>query len=113
MMAAPVTELVQGRPVPIDRFEISLRPRDLDEIVNGAVEGTLAADAEVGAGRVDQRFGVRQDETLGNRRGNCRQPFRQVFALVGVEDREAFQERYRIRLVPAAVRPPAVPSWPC
>src|SRR5260221_9675919 len=97
MMAGLVNELVQGRPVPIDRFEISLRPRDLDEIVNGAVEGTLAADAEVSAGRVDQLFGVRQDETLGNRRGNYRQTFRQGFALGGVKDREAFHEEDRIR----------------
>ena len=58
-MAAPMTELMHGRPVPIDRLEIGLGARHLDEIVVRAVEGALAADAEVGAGSSDQRLGVR------------------------------------------------------
>ena len=73
----------------------------------GAVEGALAADAEVSAGGGDQRLGVRQDEPLGNRRGSGHQPFRQVLALVGVEHRESFEERDRVGLVSVALGPPA------
>ena len=68
-----MTELMERRPVPIDGLEIGLGPRHLDEIVDGAVEGALAANAEVSAGRGDQRLGVRQDEPLGNRRGSAGQ----------------------------------------
>ena len=37
--------------MPVDGREIRLGPRDLVEIVAGAVEGTLAADTEVGTNR--------------------------------------------------------------
>src|SRR6516225_4884147 len=94
-----MTELVQGRPVPFDGLVIGLGPRNLNEIMDGAVEGAIAADAEVGAGRGDQCLGVRQDEPVGNRCGSARQFARQVFALVGVEHRESFQKRDRIGLV--------------
>jgi len=97
--ARPMTELVQGRPVPVDGLVIGLGPRNLNEIMDGAVEGAIAADAEVGAGRGDQCHGVRQDEPVGNRCGSARQFARQVFALVGVEHRESFQKRDRIGLV--------------
>jgi hypothetical protein len=61
-----MTELVQSRPVPVDGLVIGPGPRDLNEIMDGAVEGAIAADAEVGAGHGDQCLGVRQDEPLGN-----------------------------------------------
>ena len=61
-----MTKLMQGGPVPVDRFEIGVRPRDLDEIMVRAVEGAIAADAEVGAGRSDERLDLRQDHSLGN-----------------------------------------------
>src|SRR5207247_2418211 len=44
--ASPMTELVQGRPVPVDGLEISVGPRHLDEIIVGVVEGAIAAEAE-------------------------------------------------------------------
>src|SRR5215469_13460289 len=91
--ARPMTELVQGRPVPVDGLVIGLGPRNLYEIIVRAIEGAIAADAEVGAGRGDQCLGVRQDEPVGNRCGSARQFARQVFALVGVEHRESFQKR--------------------
>src|SRR5260221_59315 len=106
-MAAPMAELVQGCPVPVDRLEIGVGPRDLDEIVARAVEGALAANAEVGAGGGDQRFGARLDEPFWNRRGRCRQRRGQVLALVGVEHREALEERDRVGLVAIAFGPPA------
>ena len=81
-MADPVTELVQGRPVPVDRLEIGVGPRHLDEIVGRAVEGAVAADAEVGAGRGDQRLGVGQDKPLGNRR-RCGDQIRRAGSRIG------------------------------
>ena len=77
-----MTKLMQGRPMPIDGLEIGLRPRNLDEIVAGAVEGTIAADAEVGAGSSDQRLGMGENQPVRHRRGSCRQRFGQILALV-------------------------------
>ena len=57
--ARPMTELVQGGPVPVDGFEISVGARYLDEIIGRIVEGAIAADAEVRAGRSDQHLCVR------------------------------------------------------
>jgi hypothetical protein len=74
------------------------------KIIVGAVKGTIAAGAEVCAGRGDQRLGVRQDEPLGNRCGSARQFARQVFALIGVEHRKSFEERDRVGLVSVALR---------
>ena len=51
-----MAELVQGRAVPVDRFEIGLRRRDHHEVGARRVEGAVAADAEVDAGRADQRL---------------------------------------------------------
>src|SRR5258708_29939212 len=46
-MTNPMAKLMQGGPVPIDGLEIGVGARDLNEIVNGAVECPLAADAKV------------------------------------------------------------------
>jgi hypothetical protein len=47
-MATQWQSLKQGRPMPVDGLEIGHGPRDLDEIVAGAVDGALAADTKVG-----------------------------------------------------------------
>ena len=62
-MAAPLqcAELMTDGAVPVDRLEISRRRRHLDEIGARHIEGAIAADAEIGAGRADQRLGLRQD----------------------------------------------------
>jgi hypothetical protein len=62
-----MTELVQGRTVPVDGLEISVGRRHLDEIIGRVVEGAIAADAEVRAGRSDQHVCVRYPEPFGNR----------------------------------------------
>src|SRR6266851_2782157 len=80
-------------PVPIDRLEISRRRRDLDVVGARDVEGAVAADAEIGAGRADQRLGLRQDQIFAKRRRRRRYVRWEILALVGVEDREAFEER--------------------
>jgi hypothetical protein len=96
-MAAGVPKLVQGRAVRVDRFEIGLRRRDHHEVRARRVEGAVAADAEVDAGRPDQRFDARFDQARQRRRGNGRKVSRQVFALGGVEDGEPLEERDRGR----------------
>jgi hypothetical protein len=51
-----MTELMECGPVPIDRFEISHRRRHLHEITRRVVVGARTADAEIRAGRRDQRL---------------------------------------------------------
>ena len=106
-MSDPVTELVQGRPVPVDRLEIGVGPRHLDVVVGRAVEGAVAADAEIGAGRADQGLGLGQDQALGHGRRRGDQPVGKVLALIRVEHREPLEERDGARLVAVAFGPPA------
>jgi hypothetical protein len=82
-----------------------LRPRHLYEINDGVVEGAIAADAEIRARRGDQRLGVRQDKSLGNRCGSARQFRRQIFALVRIEHGEPLEEWHRVGLVSVPLRP--------
>jgi hypothetical protein len=63
-----MTELMQGRPVPVDGLEISFGPPHLYEIIVRAIEGAIAADTEVRAGRGDQCLCLRHDEPFRNRR---------------------------------------------
>ena len=111
-MAAGVADFMQRRPVPVDRFEIGLRRWDLHEIMPRVVEGPLAADAEIHAGRPDQRLGLRQDEVGLDRRRDRHHLVGQALALRRVEDGEALEERDRLRFLAglarrAGVRPPA------
>src|SRR5581483_2890546 len=63
------------------------------------IEGAVAADAKVDAGRLDQRFDRRLDQ-VGRRRWRSRgYPVRESVALIAIEDGEAFQKRDRLRLV--------------
>ena len=63
-----MTELVQRRAVPVDRLEIGLRRRHLHEVGRRHVEGAAAADAEVDAGRRDQRLDPGLDQAGLRRR---------------------------------------------
>ena len=103
-----MTELMQGRPVPVDRLEISVGPRHLNVVLGRTVEGAIATHAEVGAGRGDQRLGLGQDQPLGHGRRDGDQPVGKVLALIGVEHRESFEERDRAGLVTVALRPLAL-----
>src|SRR5580658_9295882 len=97
-----------GRPVPIDRLEISLRRRHLDEIMGRAIEGPRPADAEIGTGGCDQRLGLRLDQA--RRRWRCSDAdfFGQALALVRVEDGEALEERDHAGLFAGLPGPPAL-----
>src|SRR5258706_10286917 len=100
-----MANLVQRGPVPIDWLEIRVGPRDLHIIVGRTVEGAIATDAEIGAGRGDQRFGLRQDQTVRHRHGRGYETLGKALALIAVEDREAFEEWDRARLVAVAFGP--------
>ena len=109
-MADPMTELVECRPVPIDRLEIGVRPGHLHVILRGAVEGPVAADAEIGAGRGDQRLGLGQDQTLGHRRRGGRPDLAgKALALIGVEHGKSLEERDRPGLRRRRAPPACVP----
>src|SRR6516162_9680264 len=107
-MARKMRKLVERRAVPVDGLEICLRPRHLYEIVPRIIKGAVAADAKIGTGGSDQRFGLRKDQSFGKRRGSACQFRRKIFALVGVEHSESFEEWDRVRLVSIALRPPAL-----
>ena len=108
-MSDPVTELVERRPVPVDRLEIGVGPRHLHVILRRAVEGAVAADAEIGAGRGDQRLGLGEDQTLGHRRRRGRPDLAgKVLALIGVEHGESLEERDRPGLRRRRARPAGV-----
>jgi hypothetical protein len=94
-----MNQFMQHRAMPVDRLEVARRRRHLDKILARHIKGTVAADANVGAGRADQRLGLRQDEVFARRHRRRRQIFRQILALVGVEHREALQKRDRFGLV--------------
>src|SRR6516162_48479 len=102
-MTSPMTKLMYRRAVPVDRLEIRLGPRDLYEVIRRAVEGAIATDTEVGGGRVDERFSVRQNETVWYRCGSASQFRRQTVALIGVEHRKPLEEWDRIRLIAVAL----------
>jgi hypothetical protein len=85
----------RGRAVPVDRLEIGLRRRDHHEVRVRRVEGSIAADAEVDAGRPDQRLDPGHDQARQRRWCDGRNLGRKVFVLGGVEDGEPLQERDR------------------
>ena len=90
---------MEDRPVPVDRLEEGRRRRHLDVIGARDIEGAVAADADIGAGRADQRLGLRQDQVFGQRLRRRRDLGRYILALVGIEDREALEKRDRLGLV--------------
>src|SRR5437879_4698042 len=90
---------MKNRPVKIYRLEESRRRWHLDVIGARDIEGAVAADADIGAGGPDQRFGLRQDEIFGSGCWRWRDVGGKILALVGIEDREALKERDRFRLV--------------
>ena len=97
-------ELMKDGPVPVDRLEKRRGRRHLDVVGARDVEGAVAADADIGAGRADQRLGLRQDQVFGERLRRRRDVGRKILALVGVEDREALEKRDRFRLVAGFAR---------
>src|SRR3954452_15586310 len=98
-MTAGMRQLVESRSMPIDWFKIGLRRRHLHIIFRRHIEGTVAADAEVDAGRLDQVFDLRLDQA--RRRGwrRCRDLWRQAVALITVEDCELLEERNGMRFL--------------
>ena len=87
-----MAELMANRPVKINRLKEGRGRRHLDVVGAGDVEGAVAADADIGAGRTDQRLGLRQDQVFGERFRRRRDRGRKILALVGIKDREAFEE---------------------
>jgi hypothetical protein len=94
-MARGVPQLVQGRAVPVDRLEIRLGRRHLHIVECWNIEGAVAADAEVDAGRPDQGLDPRFDEAGRRRWSHNGDVLRQAVALRRVEHREALEERDR------------------
>ncbi|MFK4539814.1 hypothetical protein ABIA00_007997 [Bradyrhizobium ottawaense] len=85
--------------MPIDRFEIGLGWRHLHIIFRRHIKGTVAADAEVDAGRLDQVFDLRLDRAWRRRRRRGCDLCRQAIALITVEDREALEKRNGLRFL--------------
>lgn len=97
-MAGPVRQFVKRGPVIIDlRTEGRLR-RNPDEILRRDIERLVAADADIGAGGGDERFGARDDLAFRHGRRIACDLAAQPFALIDVEDGEAFEEGDAFRL---------------
>src|SRR5690606_6880047 len=99
VMAAGVTEFVQRRPVPVDGLEISQGRRDRHIVLGRDVEGPVSADAEIDAGRLDERLDPRLDQAgrwWGRDGGDV---VGQPVALRHVENRKALQERDGMRFL--------------
>src|SRR5450756_2018814 len=86
-------QFVEGRAVPIDRFEVSRRRWHLHEIARRVVVGAPAADAEIRAGGGNQRLGAWLNLTWWRRDNRSRNLLGQAIALVGVEDGKALEKR--------------------
>ncbi len=90
-MAGPVGQFMETGAIIVDLLAEGRLRRDLDEVRAGRVEGALAADAEVRAGRVYQRLGGGNDLAFRQGRGFGGEPV-QPLALGEVEHGEAFEE---------------------
>src|SRR3546814_7180525 len=62
-----MTKLVKRRPVPVHGVEEVIRPWHLHIIARRRIECRGTADAEVGAGRRNQRFCLRKDKPFRDR----------------------------------------------
>lgn len=99
VMAAGVTQLVQGRPMPVDRLEIGLWRRHLHVVEGRHIEGAITTDTEVDVGGPDQCLDPRFDQARRRWRRNCPDVIGQAIALRGIEDREPLQERNGMRIL--------------
>src|SRR5437868_6843610 len=92
-----MTELVESGSVPVDRLEIGSRRRHLHEIARRVVVGARTADAEIRAGRRDQRLGSRLN--LAWWRRDSSDISGQAIALIRVEDGKSLEKRDGTRLL--------------
>ncbi|MGY3363019.1 hypothetical protein ACVWZL_000144 [Bradyrhizobium sp. GM2.4] len=97
-------QLMQGRSMPVDRLEISLRWRHLHIIFCRRIKGAVAADAEIDASRLDELFDLRLDQVWRRRRRCCCDLRRQALALIDVEKCEALEERNGLRFLTVSAR---------
>src|SRR5690606_30498668 len=103
-MAGGVPQLVQGRPVPVDRFEIGQWRRHLNIIMYGNIEGLISANAEVDSGRPDQRLDPWLDHVGRRWRRLDSNILRQALALRRVEHGEALEKRDAASFLPRLPR---------
>src|SRR5271169_7049266 len=81
---------MEYRSKPIGWLKVGVNWGDLNVVENGMIEGLAAADADIGSCRHDH--GVRGGNDRLWRRLRRVRIDRQALALVGVEQREAFEE---------------------
>ncbi len=98
-VAGPVAELVEAGAVPVDRREERRPWWHLHEIQGRHIEGAVAANADVGAGRLDQGVGLGHDGVVRHHRHGAADPIGQAVALGGVEDDKALEEGHACGLV--------------
>ena len=84
-------EFMQLGPVPVDRLEIRLLRRDLDEVVARRIERHLAPDANIRPGRRNDCFNLRQDFCATRKWREIRVSW-DPLALLHMENSEALQE---------------------
>src|SRR3546814_1782882 len=90
-----MTKLVKRRPVPVHGVEEVIRPWHLHIIARRRIECRGTADAEVGAGRRNQRFCLRKDKPFRDRRWRFADMCGQPVALLNRKDGEPLEEGNR------------------
>jgi hypothetical protein len=92
-------ELMESRPVPIDRLEIGRWGWHLHEVAGRVVVGAYTANAEIGARGGNQCLGAWLNLTWRRRDNRRRNLLGQAIALVGVKDGRALEKRDAARLL--------------
>ncbi len=103
-MAGPVGQFVKAGAVVVDLVEEGDLGRHRHVVGGWSIIGLVPADAQVHAGRGNERFGNGHDLALGQRRGVAGQTGLQTLALRDIENGEALEERYGPRVLVLARR---------
>jgi hypothetical protein len=106
LMTTGMGQFMERRAVPIDRLEIGRRRRHLHVILRRRIEGAIAADAEVDAGRLDQGLDCWLDHAGKRWRYGGRDIGRQAVALIAVKDGKPLEEWNGLRFLAGLVRSP-------
>ena len=97
-MPSRMTEFMQRRAVPVDGFEISLRRRDLNEVFGCCIECAISTNPKCNSAGLDQGVDRGFDEASRRWRRRGGNTIAQIFALIGVENGESFEEWNCLRI---------------
>ena len=112
-----MSKLMKERSVVVDLLEEGGLRRDVDGIVHWAIERLRATEADIGAGGLGERLGLRHDLALGQGGRMSKTMLGKFIALINIEDGIAVQEgtatnATRFRMFGAASRKSVAKTGP-